>query len=277
MRYRLASGYELAFWLLVAAAGLAVALAPFALPGLVLGGSACGGGGNEQVCLGIARELTLVQVSDRAWVWVAGGALIAVVAMAALVLPRADVRLGAAAFVLALAVVGVAHTAEIDAKLGPEGGGTWGRADEDWGPFLRPALLDLRADKVRELEGQRQRPGAQPYERDQILDSFSARPQAGWKLLRAALVVLLFVSAFETARRLLRSPITAAVVALTGGGLAWAVLEDRAFQCDPGASDCYKGLLTIMALVAAGFVWAIYGLVVLLVRATRPRLRRPRG
>jgi hypothetical protein len=187
------------------------------------------------------------------------------------------VRLGAAAVVLVLAVVGVAQTAAIDAKLGPEGGGTWGRADEDWGAFLRPALLDLRADKWRELEGERQRPGAPPYEHEQILSSFSALPQAGWKLLEGVLVALLFAAAFETARRLLRSPVTAAVVALTGGAMTWAILEDRAFPCNPDASDCYDGLLTLVVFVAAALVWAVYGLALLLARSTRLRPPPPRA
>src|SRR5688572_15973977 len=109
MRYRLGSLYHWAFWLLLLAAGLAVALAPVAFPGLVLGGSACGGGGSEQVCLGIARELTLVEISPQAWLWVAGGGIIAVVAVAAFLVRVDHVRLGAAVLVLGLAVTGVAQ------------------------------------------------------------------------------------------------------------------------------------------------------------------------
>jgi hypothetical protein len=275
MRYARGSPLGLAFWVLAFAAGSAAALAPITWPGLVLGGSACGGGGSEQVCRGIARELTLVEVSAQAWLWVAAGAAVAGIAVAGLLVANDSWRLGAAAFALVLALAGVATTSEIDARLGPEGGGTWGRADEQWGSFLRPALLDFRADAVRALEGERERPGAPAFEREQILASFSVRARFGWKLLRASGVVLLFAAAFETARRLLRNPFTGAVAALTGGGLAWAILEDRATVCDPGASDCHQGMLTFLAFVAAALVWAVYAIGVLAVRAMRPRPPRP--
>ena len=56
---------------------------------------------------------------------------------AALVLRRRrDVRLGIAIAVLALAFVGLVQVERIDALLGPEDGGTWGRTLEDWGPVL---------------------------------------------------------------------------------------------------------------------------------------------
>lgn len=276
MRYRFRSLYHWIFWLLVLAAGLTVALAPVAFPGLVLGGSACGGGGSEQVCLGIARELTLVEISPRAWLWVAGGGIVAALAVAALLVPVDHVRLAAAVLVLGLAVTGVAQTAEVDQKLGPSGGGTWGRADEDWGPFLRPALLDLRADKRRELVGTRQRPGAPPYEREQTLESFSALPRTGWTVLESTLAALLFALIFEVARRALRRPSLAAVIALTAGAVLWAGIEDHTYECNPDASECYRGLGTFLAVVAAALAWAAYGIGVAAGRFMLPRLRRPR-
>jgi hypothetical protein len=277
MRYPLGSLLTPAFWLSVFAGGLAVALAPIALPGLVLGGSACGGGGNEQVCLGIARELTLVEISSRAWLSVAAGAAVAAAAALALVIRHDALRLTAAVVVFALALTAFAQTARVDAKLGPEGGGTWGRSDEEWGAFLRPALLDLRADKRRELVGTRQRPGAAPYEREQTLETFSVLPRTGWKLLNAALVALLFASIYEATRRLLRRPGLAAVVAITGGTMVWALVEDRSYECNPDASECYRGLLTFLAFVGVALAWAAYGLGVVAGRFMLPRLRRLRA
>jgi hypothetical protein len=253
-----------------------VAFAAAALPGLVLGGSACGGGGEEQVCLGIARELTLVEVPPRGWLYVAGGLAVAVLGLAALAVGRDHHRLAAGVVVLALAFVGLVTTARIDAKLGPEGGGTWGRADEDWGAFLRPALLDLRADKRRELVGTRQRPGAPPYEREQTLESFSALPRIGWKIVDAAVVVLLFASLLEVARRVIRRPSLALMVTATGGLFLWLVVEDRSYECAEGASDCYQGLLTLFALVAVSLASVVYLGVFAAIRFLRPRLRPPR-
>lgn len=277
MRYRLGTPLTIAFWLLLAAGGLAVALAPVALPGLVLGGSACGGGGEQQVCLGIARELTLVEISSRAWFWVATGAAVTAVAAAALLVRHEQVRLAAAIVVFTVALTAFVQTAEVDAKLGPEGGGTWGRSDEEWGAFLRPALLDLRADKRRELVGKRQRPGSAPYEREQTLETFSVLPRIGWDVLYASFVALLFASLFEAARRLLRRPGLAAVVGITGGTLVWALVEDRSYECSPDASECYSGLLTFLAFTGVALAWAAYGLGVAAGRFMLPRLRRPRA
>lgn len=260
-------------WSALAVTGAAVAVAAVALPGLVLGGSACGGGGEDQVCLGIARELTLVEVSPRGWLFLAGGLAIATLGLAALFVGRDRFRLLAGVAVLALAVVGLAATARIDAELGPEGGGTWGRSVEDWGGFLRPALLDLRADKRDELVGERQRPGAPPYEREQTLETFSALPRTGWKIVDAAFVVLLFVSLLEVSRRLIRRPSLVVVTTFTGGVLIWAYAEDRAYRCDPGASDCYRGLLTFLVVVGVGIVWAVYAACVFAIRLAQDRGR----
>ena len=168
-------------------------------------------------------------------------------------------------------------TTQVDALLGPDGGGTWGRADEDWGAYLAPALLDYRADALRRYEGERERPGAAPFEREQILDSFSVRAQTGWRVLRTATFVLLFASLFEVARRSLRRPSLAVVIAVTGGTLLWAVTEDQSFVGDPDASESYQGLLTLLAFGAAGLGWAAYGLGVAAGRVMLPRPRRPRA
>ncbi len=135
-------------------------VAPVFLHGFVLGGSACGGGGNEQRCTGIARRLSLVDVSPHAWAYVAGGVLCVLLAAAAFFLARQRVgRTMLAAAVLCVAFLGLVQTARIDAKLGPSEGGTYGRTFEEWGPFLSPALLDLRRNALRRYAGTRTEPG----------------------------------------------------------------------------------------------------------------------
>ena len=150
------------------------------------------------------------------------------------------------------------QTARIDAKLGPDSGGTYGRALEDWGAFLSPALLEMRQDALRRYAGRRTEPGGLRYDREQILDSFSVREQDGWRLLYAAVVVLFFAAGLETVRRLVPHPSLAVVMTSTAGLVVWAVVVDRATPCNPGASECYSGLLTILALLAAALGWGAY-------------------
>jgi hypothetical protein len=265
------------FFVLAVAGGALAALAPVAWPGLELFGSACGGGGEEQVCRDLTRRLTLVEIGGEAWLWVTGGAACAAIALSALVIRRDGWRLVAAVAVLGLAVAGLVSTTQVNVLLGPDGGGTWGRADEKWGPYLAPALLDFRADGLRRYEGRREQPGAPPFEREQILGSFGVHALRGWKVLRATILVLLFASLFEVARRSLRRPSLAFVIALTGGTLIWAVTEDQSFEGEPGASDSWEGVLTAFAVLAVAAAWAVYGLGIVLGRLIVPRLRRPRA
>lgn len=241
------------------AAGAVAALAAVLLPGLVLGGSACGGGGNAQRCTGIARRLSLVDISPWAWAFVVGGALCVVLGAAALLLTRhRAARIVLSASMLCVAFLGLVQTTRIDATLGPSGGGTYGRAVEDWGPFLSPALLDLRKDTRSRYVGTRTGPGGPLYDREQILDTFSVRKQDGWRLLHAAVLVLFFAAGLETIRRVVRLPTVAIATTATAGLVVWAVVVDRASRCDPGASECYSGLLTIFAVVAAVLGWGVY-------------------
>jgi hypothetical protein len=266
-----------AFFMLAVAGGVLAALAPVVWPGLELFGTACGGGGEEQVCRDLTRRLTLVEIGGEAWLWVIGGAACAAIALSALVIPRDAWRLVAAIVVFSLAVAGLVTTTQVDVLLGPDGGGTWGRADEDWGPYLAPALLDLRADELRRYEGRRERPGAPAYEREQILDTFGVHALRGWKVLRNTTFVLLFASLFEVGRRTTRRPSLALVIALTGGLLLWAVTEDESFERDAGASESYEGLLTFLAVVVVAAMWAAYGLGVAVGRVVLFRLRRRRA
>jgi hypothetical protein len=265
-----------AFFALAVVGGTVAGLAPFAWPGLELAGWACGGGGEAQVCRDLERRLTLVEVGSEAWLWVAGGAACAAIALSALVIRRDGWRLVAAVAVFGLAAAGLVTTTQVDVLLGPDDGATWGRADEEWGRYLAPALLDFRADGLRRYEGRRERSGAAPFEREQILESFAVHALSGWKLLRATTFVLLFASLFEVARRSLRRPSLALVIALTGATLLWAVTEDQSFVGDPGASESYQGLLTLLAIVAVALAWAAYGIGVAAGRFMLPRLRRPR-
>ena len=238
---------DVAFVAVAAALGAVIALAPLSEHGLVLGGSACGGGGNAQRCTGIARQLSLVEISPRFWAFVAGGVLCILLAGAALVLRRrSDIRLGIAIAVLALAFVGLVQVERIDALLGPEDGGTWGRTLEDWGPVLSPALVDLRRDALRRYEGTRTEPGGPLYDREQILPSFFAHKQDGWRVLRGAVVVLFFVALFETLRRRVRRPTLAVTTTATVGIVVWAWVVDRAVVCgDEG--DCFHWATVIAA------------------------------
>jgi hypothetical protein len=273
MRYARILG--LVFFVLAVAGGALAVLAPVAWPGLELFGSACGGAGEEQVCRDLTRRLTLVEIGGEAWLWVAGGAACAAIALSALVIPRDSWRLVAAVAVFVLAVAGLVTSTQVDVLLGPDDGGTVGRADERWGPYLAPALLDFRADGLRRYEGRRERPGAPPFEREQILEFFAVHALSGWKVLRATIIVLLFASLFEVARRSLRRPSLALVIALTGGTLVWAVTEDQSFVGEPDASE--SGLLTALAVIAVAVAWAAYGLGVAVGRLMLPRLRRPRA
>jgi hypothetical protein len=273
MRYTRILG--LAFFVMALAGGALAALAPVAWPGLELFGSACGGGGNEQVCRDLTRRLTLVEIDWKAWLWAAGGAACAVIAVSALVIPRESWRLVAAVAVFGLAVAGLVTTTQVDVLLGPDDSATRARADEKWGSYLAPALLDFRADGLRRYEGRREKPGAPPYEREQILDSFGVHALSGWKILRTTIFVLLFASLFEVARRSLWRPSLALVIALTGGALLWAVTVDQSYVEEPGASESYKGVLTVLAVIAVAVAWAAYGLGVAAGRLILPRLRRP--
>jgi hypothetical protein len=273
MRYARILG--LAFFVMALAGGALAALAPVAWPGLELFGSACGGGGNEQVCRDLTRRLTLVEIDWKAWLWAAGGAACAVIAVSALVIPRESWRLVAAVAVFGLAVAGLVTTTQVDVLLGPDDSATRARADEKWGSYLAPALLDFRADGLRRYEGRREKPGAPPYEREQILDSFGVHALSGWKILRTTIFVLLFASLFEVARRSLWRPSLALVIALTGGALLWAVTVDQSYVEEPGASESYKGVLTVLAVIAVAVAWAAYGLGVAAGRLILPRLRRP--
>ena len=249
---------DVAFVAVTACLGAVIALAPLSERGLVLGGSACGGGGQAQRCTGIARQLSLVEISPRAWAFVAGGVLCILLAAAALVLRRrSDVRLGIAIAVLALSFVALVSVERIDALLGPEGGGTWGRSLEDWGPVLSPALADLRRDALRRYEGTRTEPGGPVYDPEQILPSFFAHVQDGWRVLRGAVVVLYFVALFETLRRLIRRPTLAVTTTATVGLVLWVTVLARAVPCADGG-ECWEGLETVFAVIVAGLWWLAY-------------------
>ena len=249
---------DVALACLIAAAGAIVALTPVLMLGLVLGGSACGGGGSAQRCTAIARQLSLVDISPRAWAYVVGGALAVLGAVALLVARCRDVRILVSLSVLCVAFVCLVQTTQVDAKLGPSEGGTYGRSLEDWGGFLSPALVELREDALRRYEGRPTEPGGPLYDPDQILSSFSVRGLDGWHLLYAAVVVLFFAAGLATVRRLVRRPFLALVITSTAGLVIWAATVDGAGQCNADAGECYRGIATFLALVVAALVWGLY-------------------
>jgi hypothetical protein len=245
----------------VAAAGAAAAVAPFLPKGLALSGSACGGGGSEQRCIGIARRLSLVEISPRAWLFVAGGVLCVLLAGAAILAVRRGWA-AAAPLTLALAVVtviGLVSMERVAAHVEPASvQGTIGRVLEDWNPFLEPELRDMREDAVRRYAGKPTAPGGPAYDREQILDSFSVREQAGWKILRWATVVGFFAGLVALATLLTSSLALAVTLAGTGGLVTWALAFDRARPCDSNASECYDGLVTFFAFAVAIVWWVVY-------------------
>ena len=243
---------------LIAATGSIVALAPVLMLGLVLGGSACGGGGSAQRCTTIARRLALVDVSPRAWAYVVGGALAVLGAVALLLARPRDRRILLSLSILCVAFLGLVQTTQIDAKLGPNDSGTYGRSLEDWGGFLSPALVELREDALRRNGGRPTEPGGPMYDPEQILSSFSVRRLDGWRLLYAAVVVLFFAAGLATVRLLVRRPVLALVITSTAGLVIWAATVDGAGQCDADAGECYRGIATFLALVAAAVVWGVY-------------------
>ena len=228
------------------AAGAVAVVAPVWLQGFVLGGSACGGGGNEQRCTGIARQQS--DRPDRA-------------------LGRCPVRRF--------------RRARSDDRDRCEARAFFQRrhvraSDGGLGAFLAPALLELRRDALRRYEGTRTEPGGPLYEREQILDSFFVRPQNGWRFLRAAIVVLFFAAGLETVRRIIRRPALAVATTATVGMVIWARIVERATSCNPDGSECYDGLLTIYAVAVAGAVWTVYFAGVIVGRVAA-RFTRPRG
>ena len=259
MRSRAQRVADVAYVTVAVTAGAVVALAPVFPPSLVLGGYACGGGGNAQRCTGIARQFTLVDVSPRAWAYVAGGALCILLGVATLLLARHQVaRIALAISILGIAFAGLVQTTRIDAKLGPSGSGTYGRTTEDWGAFLSPALIELRQDALRRYEGRQTEPGGPRYDRERILDSFSVRALDGWRYLHAAVVVLFFAAGLAAVRSVVRRLPLAIVTTSTVGLIVWAVVAERATPCGPGASECSQGLITFFAVAAASLIWAAY-------------------
>jgi lysylphosphatidylglycerol synthetase-like protein (DUF2156 family) len=248
-----------------AAAGAAAAAAPFLSNGLLLTGSACGGGGSEQRCIGLARGLSLVEISPRAWLFVAGGVLSVVLAAAAiLALRRGWAAAVPPAVALALgvaAVAGVFALERVAAHVDPAGAqGTTGRLLEDWHPFLEPELRDMREDALRSYAGRPTEPGGPVYDREQILGSFSVREQTGWSVLRWALAAGLFAALLALALQLTASLRLAVTLAGTAGIVTWALAFDGARPCDSSASECYDGVVTFLAVGAAVVWWVLYAL-----------------
>ena len=84
------------------------------------------------------------------------------------------------------------------------------------------------------------------------------REQDGWRILHVVVVVAFFAAGLESVRRVVRRPSLAIVTASTAGLVVWAAVVDRSTRCDPGASECYRGLTTLLAVAAAGLGWAGY-------------------
>ncbi len=80
------------------------------------------------------------------------------------------------------------------------------------------------------------------------------------------MLVLFFAAILEATRRIVRRPTVAFAAAATFGLVLWALVVERASSCH-GESECWDGVLTILALGAAGIGWGAYLVGVLLGRA----------
>lgn len=254
---------------LVAAVGVVVLSAALGLDGISIGGSACGGGGAEQACRSVDR--TLSAGLDLGWfsagVVVLGVALV-VVGILGLVRRRRALELSLA--VLCIAFAGIVGTEHVASRFCPgEPGATCGRSDGAWGPVLRPALLELRADARSRYVGRPVRPGAPVVEAAQTLDSFRAAARSGWHLLHAAAIVLWFVALALLLPRVVVRPWRAGLAVVTVGLTSWGFVVDRTHPCAEGASECYRGLATTLALVGSAILWGLGLAVAFAARAVR--------
>jgi len=252
---------------LVAGVGVVVLVGAFALDGISIGGSACGGSGADQACRRVDR--TLSAGLDLGWFSV-GVVFLALVLVAVGSLGLVRRRLGLSLVVLCLAFAGLVGTEHVASRFCPgDPGATCGRSDGAWGPVLRPALLELRADTRARLVGRPVRPGAPVVEAAQTLDSFRAAALAGWHLLRVAVVVLWFVALALLLPRVVARPWRAVLAVVTVGMTSWAVVVDRTHPCAEGASECYRGLATTLALLGAAILWGLGFAVAFVARSVR--------
>jgi hypothetical protein len=265
-RLHLAEGVGLALAGLLGALGL---VAAFAHDGIAIGGSSCGGGGAEQACRHVDRTLTVGL--DLGWFSAALLALAIVLVVAAVVaLLRPRLRFALSLVVLGIASAGLVGTEHVTSRFCPgEPGATCGRADDDWGPVLRPALLDFRADTRARLVGRPVRPGAPVAEAAQTLETFRADGLGGWRYLHRAAIVLWFVAlALVLVPALPRAWLRVPAV-LSVGLVSWAFVVERTHTCPEGASECYSGLPLAIAVVASAVLWALAFAILGIVRLAR--------
>jgi hypothetical protein len=257
MTHRAASVAESVGFALVGALGVLALVAAFAVDGLTIGGSACGGAGADQACRQVDRTLTVGL--ELGWFSLALALLATVVVVAAAVaLLRPRLRVVLSLVVLAVALVGLVGTEHVSSRFCPgDRLATCGRSDDAWGPVLRPALLDLRADARSELVGRPVRPGAPVADAAQTLETFRADGLRGWTILHRAAIALWFV-----ALALVLVPavprLWQAIPAVVSVGLVvWAIVVERTHTCPEGASECYSGLPLALAIGASAVAWGL--------------------
>ena len=239
---------------LIGAAALGAALA---LDGLTIGGNSCGGGGEEQRCRYIDRTISIGL--DLGWFSasvVLAGIVLIVVGILGVLAPGGRLALTVAVVVIALA--GLTATEHVSGRLCPnDGRATCGRADEAWGPVLRDPLLELRAEKRRELVGRPVVPGGPVAEARQTLETFRASHRDGWTLLRWLSVGLWFLALILLAARFVRPAWVAGVSVATVGLVSWAVVFDQSHPCAIEGSDCYQGFVTAAAVILSVLIVAV--------------------
>jgi len=254
---------------LVAALGGVALVVAVALDGISIGGSACGGAGSNGACRSVDRTLRVGL--DLGWFSAAAIVLSAVlVVVGAMGLVRPRLRPALALVVLAVAFAGLVGTEHVSSRFCPGApGATCGRTDGEWGPVLRPALLELRADARARLVGRPVRPGAPAVEAARTLASFRADGLGGWRLLHGTAVALWFVALALLLPRVVTRPWQAALAVVTVGLTSWAIVVYRTHPCAAGAAECYRGLVITLALLVSAVLWGLAFAVVFVVRSVR--------
>ena len=272
MRHRARSHLvESACFALVGVLGALGLVAAFALDGISIGGNACGGAGAQQACRDIDR--TLAAGLDLSWFSAAlvGSAAVLVV-VAVLALLRPGLRFVLSLVVLVVAFAGLVGTEHVSSRFCPgDSVGTCGRPDDEWGPVLRPALLELRADARSRLVGRPIRPGAPVAEAAQTLETFRADGLRGWRYLHRAAIVLWFVALGLVLAPALSRAWQVVPAVLSVGLVSWAFVVERTHGCPEGESECYSGLALALAVFASGLVWALALAILGIVRLARRR------
>jgi hypothetical protein len=242
---------------LLALSGVLVAVYALTVDGISIGGDVCGGAGASQRCLHLDRVLLVG--TDLGWFSVAvlaTGATFAVLGIFGVAVSRLRLWLGLAAAVLV--VVAMVGTEHLDSRFCPgEPRATCGRSDDAWGPVLRAPLVELRGEERLRFVGKPVEPGGPVAEAGQTFETFRASPLTGWTWIRRLVITAWFLALAQLAVFFIRPLWAVPVAVATLGGSGWAAIADSMHPCLDKGSDCYRGLLTLLAVGVSAIVWLI--------------------